>query len=228
MKLESHISCSRQCRKLWKFEPPYSQMSSHFGSWSLDGPRFFKRRLQGTKHIGLKSSLYWWKDLGAWMFKGSHVPFGYLKHNLWPKAGPRIKCQKSPWFTCVQLTCLIPLKSFRQGLQLCFQPHLNWRFAQKVMGLQSHKSPNFENFATPNLEVMGQNNICVHAPWLGKENIKRGKVVVSRKSTPWWILWIYVYSWLVRAPKMLQLCTNQLIIWFVQVHVNNWLACHFS
>jgi len=99
-----------------------------------------------------------------------------------------------------------------RGLQLCFQPHLNWRSAQKVMGLQSRKSPNFENFGTPNLEVSGQNNIWVHAPWLGTKNTKRGKVMASRKSGAWWILWIHVCLWLVRAPKMFQLCTNQLVI----------------
>jgi len=48
------------------------------------------------------------------------------------------------------------------------------------------------------------------------------------KSEPWWVLWIYVCPWFVRAPKVLQLCTNQLVIWFMQVHVSNWLACHSS
>jgi len=30
--------------------------------------------------------------------------------------------------------------------------------------------------------------------------------------------------WLVRAPEVLQLCTNQLVVWFVQVHVSKWTA----
>jgi hypothetical protein len=30
------------------------------------------------------------------------------------------------------------------------------------------------------------------------------------------------------CTKMLQLRINQLVIWFVQVHVSNWLACHSS
>jgi hypothetical protein len=34
--------------------------------------------------------------------------------------------------------------------------------------------------------------------------------------------------WFVRAPKELQLCTNQLVVWFVQVRVSNWLTCHSS
>jgi hypothetical protein len=37
-------------------------------------------------------------------------------------------------------------------LQLCLRHHLNQRFAHKVMGLQSYKSPNFRNFKTPTWE----------------------------------------------------------------------------
>jgi hypothetical protein len=48
--------------------------------------RIFKERLQGSKLIRLKTSLYHWKYLETSMFKmGSHVPFEYLKHKLWSK-----------------------------------------------------------------------------------------------------------------------------------------------
>ncbi len=53
-----------------------------------------------------------------------------------------------------------------------------------------------------------------------KEYYKGKKVVISPKSRPWWILWVHVYLWFVCAPKVFQLCTNQLVVWFVQVHVN--------
>jgi hypothetical protein len=33
-----------------------------------------------------------------------------------------------------------------------FKPHLNQRFAHKVMGPQSRRSPNFGNFGTPTWE----------------------------------------------------------------------------
>jgi hypothetical protein len=39
---------------------------------------------------------------------------------------------------------------------------------------------------------------------------------------PWWILWVRVCLWLVHAPKVLQFCTNQLVVWFVHILVNNW------
>jgi hypothetical protein len=158
---------------------------------------------------------------------GSHDPFGCLKHKLWPKKGSRVKLsiwlsttksQELPWFTYVQVAFHILLKSSQQGLQICFRPHFNQSFAQKNMGFQSCKSLNFENFKnfrTPNLRVMRQNDIWVHALWLDIKNNIRGKVMASPKFGPWWILWICVCSWLVHAPKVLKLHTHQLDIWFV-------------
>jgi hypothetical protein len=89
---------------------------------------------------------------------GLHDPFGHLKHKLWPKERsgvkltiwfPTIKSWESPWFPCVKVACNIPLKKSWWGLQLCFKPHVNRRFAHKVMRPQSHGSPNFGNFETP-------------------------------------------------------------------------------
>jgi len=37
VKSRSHISCPRECGRVWGNEPPHSQVSSHFGSWSPDG-----------------------------------------------------------------------------------------------------------------------------------------------------------------------------------------------
>ncbi len=92
--------------------------------------------------------------------------------------------------------CHLLLENFRQWLQLFFGPHLNERFVQKVMGLQSCGSP---NFMTPNMWIPGQNDIWVLALWPNIENTIRGKVVASPKSRSWWILWVCVCSWLVHA-----------------------------
>jgi hypothetical protein len=53
------------------------------------------------------------------------------------------------------------------------------------MGFQIYKNPNFENFGTPNLGVLGKNDIWVHALWQSTENIIKGKVVVFFKFGPW-------------------------------------------
>jgi hypothetical protein len=47
---------------------------------------------------------------------GSHDPFGYLKHKLWPKERFRLlgpKSQELPQFPCMQVTCHISLESLR-------------------------------------------------------------------------------------------------------------------
>jgi len=61
----SHISCSRECKRVWKNEPTHSQMNSHFGSGVTTDSRIFKGQLQGSKLIRLRSSFYHWKALGA-------------------------------------------------------------------------------------------------------------------------------------------------------------------
>jgi hypothetical protein len=39
--IKNHMSCSRECGRMWKNEPLHSQMSSHFGSWNPGGlPNF--------------------------------------------------------------------------------------------------------------------------------------------------------------------------------------------
>jgi hypothetical protein len=92
---------------------------------------------------------------------GSHYSFGHLKPKLWPKERPRVKLvvwllttksRESTRFPCMQATCNIPLKSSWWGLQLCFRPHCNRRFAQEVMCLQSCRSPSWCNFGTPSCE----------------------------------------------------------------------------
>jgi hypothetical protein len=153
---------------------------------------------------------------------GLHDPFGYLKHKLWPKEGSKVKLpiwslttkiQEWPWFAYLQVACHILLESSRQGLQFFFRLHINQMSSNEIMGLQSCGSPNFENFRIPNLRILGKIDIWVHAPWLGTENTIRGKVVVSPKFGPWWILWIHVCLWLIRAWKVFQLCTSQLVVW---------------
>ncbi len=51
------------------------------------------------------------------------------------------------------------------------------------MGLQSCGNPNFKNFGTSNLRVLGQNNIWVQPPWPIIENTIMGKVVASPTSS---------------------------------------------
>jgi hypothetical protein len=148
---------------------------------------------------------------------GLHNPFGHLKNKLWSKEGPGIKLaiwilttknRESPRFPCMQVACHIALESSWRGLQLCF-----WRrFVHKVMGPPKSQESQPWEFQDSHLGVAGQNDIWVLVPWLGTKYTIRGKVVASPKFGLWWVLWIRVCLWFVLAPKVLQLCTNQLVV----------------
>jgi hypothetical protein len=82
------------------------------------------------------------------------------------------------------------------------------------MGLQSRVNINFGNFKTPTWESETKWHLGVSPVAMHKIYYKR-KVVASFKFGLWWILWVRVCPWLVHAPKVFQLCINQLVVWFV-------------
>jgi hypothetical protein len=150
-----------------------------------------------------------------------HDPFEHLKHKLWPKERPGVKLaiwlltnksQESPWFPCMRVACHISLERSRQGLQFFFRPHLNQRFAHKVMKAPKSRKTQLWEFQDSHLGVPGQNAIWMWASWRGTKYTIRGKVVASPKSGLWWVLWVRVCPWLVLALKVLKLCTNQLVV----------------
>jgi hypothetical protein len=162
---------------------------------------------------------------------GSYNPFEYLKHKLWPKERSRIKmCQFDSW----------PLKFGNYFDLLVFKwcATYHWKALNKgynfVSYLTSIRGPHKKLRASkmskvlisgisgfPTWESQEKNDIWVLSPWIIIRNTTRGKVVVFPKSGSWWVLRIRVCLWFVYAQKMIQLCTNQLVVWFVQVHVNN-------
>jgi len=81
--------------------------------------------------------------------------------------------------------------------------------SQSKVYTQSYGAPKLREsqlwkFEDSHLGVLGQNDIWVLVPWPGTKYTIRGKVVASPKSRPWWVLWVCVCPWLVRAPK----CSN--------------------
>jgi hypothetical protein len=115
-------------------------------------------RVQGSKKLALRCSLYCWKCLEAQMSKMAlHEPFGHLQHKLCAKEGSgvkltiwlsTIKSRESTRPRCVQVECDPPLKRSKKELQVCFRPHSNQRFEQGVINCQSPMSPNRDNFGT--------------------------------------------------------------------------------
>jgi hypothetical protein len=150
---------------------------------------------------------------------GSHDPFGHSKHKLWPKEGSRVKLAiwlsttkslESPRFPCVwHIVEKFSMKVIAL-LQTIFQSVVCW---QNYGPPKSQESQLWE-FQDSHLRVQGQNAIWVLVPRPGTEYTIRGKVVASPKSISWSVLWIWVCPWLVLTPKVLELCTNQLVVWF--------------
>jgi hypothetical protein len=104
---------------------------------------------------------------------------------------------------------------------------LLWISSQSEVCRQSYGPPKSKKsqlwkFRDSHLGVLGQNAIWMWASCRGTEYNIRGKVMASPKSRSWWVLWVRVYPWLILAPKVLHLCINQLVGWFVQVYVSDW------
>jgi hypothetical protein len=119
----------------------------------------FRTQLQGSKYLALRCSLYRWKGLEVKMSKmASYEPFEHMQHKLWSKEGPGVKLvvwlqttkiRESTRLWCVQVKCNTPLERSWGELQVCFRPHPNRRSELGVMGSQSPRSPNRDNFETP-------------------------------------------------------------------------------
>jgi hypothetical protein len=99
-------------------------------------------------------------------------------------------------------------------------------YTQSYIAPKLRKSQLWE-FRDSHLGIPGQNVIWMWASWRGIEYTIRGKVVVSPKSGPWWVLWIRVCPWLILTPKGLQLCINQLVVWFCAGPCE-WLSVYHS
>jgi hypothetical protein len=93
------------------------------------------------------------------------------------------------------------------GLQLCFRPHFNQRSAHKVMAPQNRGSPNLGDFETPRtksyLDVSPMERCRVYYKGEG-DGFPQVRAMVSLVSP--------CNPWLILAPKVLQPCTNHLVL----------------
>ncbi len=167
---------------------------------------------------------------------GSHDPFGYLKHKLWEKEGPKVKLPI--WFRPWKVENRPDSLVCRWHVTYCWKAlDKGYNFASNLTSIEGLDTK-FWDSKIARVLILGISGLQLGSPgtkWhLGAGPTAKhiiyykGKVVVSSKSGLWWVLWVHVCLWFVRAPKVLQLCINQLVVWFLQVHVSNWVACHSS
>ncbi len=131
--------------------------------------RIFRRRLQGSKPIGLKSSLYHWKTIETQMFKmGLHDPFIMAKRKAGSEGGVRHTIGK----ILTKATTL---------LYTSFQSEV---YTQSYGAPKLRESQLWE-FQDSHLGIPRQNVIWMWASWKGTKYTIRGKVLASPKSRPW-------------------------------------------
>jgi len=114
------------------------------------------------------------------------------------------------------------LKRFRWRLQLCFKHHFNQRSSHKVMGSKVVGVPTLGISRLPprspeTKRHLGVVLIARHKVYSKGEGngFPQVRVVVSLVSP---------YLLVVRlCTKNVRVTYNQLVVWFVQVHVSNWL-----
>jgi hypothetical protein len=201
-------------------------MSSHFGSWSHDGLSNLQRKIAGVKTHFIKNffislEISW--NVDVW--NGFAWPIWTLKTQVMAKR--KVGSQIANFLAC-RWCATYRWKAFNKGYKFALDLISIRGLHPKLWAPQSCGNPNFGNFGTPHLGVLGQNDIWMLVLWLSTKYIIKGegggfpqvRVVVS-----------LVSSCLPMArpcTKVLQLHTNQLVVWFVQVRVSNWSACHSS
>jgi hypothetical protein len=165
---------------------------------------------------------------------GSHDPFGHFKHKLWPKERsevklaiwlPTTKSQESPWFLMFKWRATYHWKSLDEG----------YNFAFDLISIRDvHKKLWAPKIAwVPTLGTSGLGSL--ETKWhLGVGPVAKHKIYYKGEGGGF--LQVRVVVSLVNpclpmahpCTKVFQPRTNQLIVWFVQVHVSNWIDCQSS
>jgi hypothetical protein len=173
------------------------------------------------------------------MFRmGSHDPFGHLKHKLWPKEGsgvklavwfPTTKSQESTWSPCVEVAwrgVAWHWKAFKKGYNF-FSDLISIAglhtelWGPKVTGIPTLTISGFPSGSLGTKSHLDVGLVKRHKVYYKGEGggFPQVQAVVS--------LWVRVCLWLVLAPKVLQLCTNNLVLFLCRLV---WIidACHSS
>jgi len=135
-----------------------------------------------------------------------------------------LKVENHPNFLACRWHVTYCWKAFNKGYNFAFR-------SQSEVCTQNYGPPKSQEsqlweFWDSHLGVEGQNDIWALVPWLGTKYTIRGKVVASPKSRPWWILWVHVCPWLIRAPKCYNYALINLLfslckfVWISEVLVN--------
>jgi hypothetical protein len=156
---------------------------------------------------------------------GSEDPFEHLKHKLWSKERPRVKL--AIWLLTIKSQELTDFLACRERATYHWKAlDEGYNFSLNFIAIKGLHvklwAPKVVRILTVGITglPLGSPTTKCHldvALWKDVENIIWGKVLASPKFGPWWVLWVWGCPWLVLAPKVFKLCTNQHVVWFVQI-----------
>jgi hypothetical protein len=132
----------------------------------------------------------------------SNTSYGQKKgwESNWQFDSRPLKVENRPNFLTCKWRATYRLKALNKGYNFALN-------CTSIKGLQTSYGPpkSWESqlwkFRDSHLGVLGQNAIWVRVLWPNTEYTIMGKVVVSPKSRPWWVLWVWVCPWLVLTTK---------------------------
>ncbi len=209
MKLGSHISCSRECRRVWGNEP--STLPSELPLWELESQwtfEFLESHFKGQNWLHWRVPYTIEKILEHRYLKWACMThLGTSNISYGQKKGWKSNCQFDSW--PLKVKNRPDLLAHRWHVTYCSKAiNKGYKFSLNLILIKGlHKKLWASKFAgvpiLGKLRVSRQNDIWVLAPWLGIKNIIKGEVVASPKFGPWWVLWVRVCLWLVCAPKVL-------------------------
>jgi hypothetical protein len=162
---------------------------------------------------------------------GSHDPFGHLTHKLWPKEGRKsnwqfdsrpLKVRNHPDFLACRWRSIYRWKTLDEGynfsLDLISIRGLHTKlWVPKVMGVLIVRISGLPLGSPETKGHLGAGHMAMHRVYYKGEDggfpqvrtmvsLVNPNLPMARPST-----------------KVFRLCINQLVIWFVQVHVSEWL-----
>jgi hypothetical protein len=161
---------------------------------------------------------------------GSHDPFGHLKHKVWPKEGPWVKLplkfSNRPKFLAYKWRAKYRWKDFNEGynfvsdLILIGSLHTKL-WAPKVVGVPIVGISGLALGSPETKWHLGAGPMASHRVYYKGEGggFPQVRAVVNLMNR--------VCLWLILEPKVLQLCTNQLVVWFC-VGLCEWLSAFHS
>jgi hypothetical protein len=188
---ESHHMLPR-VQRVWGNEPSHSQVNSHVGSWS---PKWI---LESSEHNCRGQNPSTWRILYIIqkLLKCKCLKWAHITHlDIWSTSYDQEKGQESNGTDLISSragnvrhivgelsTRVTTLLETSLQLEVCTRSYVPPKLRESQLW----------EFQDSHLGVPKQKAIWMWPPWRGTKYIIRGKVVVSPKSGPWWILCVRV------------------------------------